>query len=210
MKDRQYMTLIKQSETYLKSYGDSYKGIGRFKEEQALRSYQTMLELIQPKPEQETSVLDFGCGLSHFYAYIKESGLENIQYSGLDISEEFLAVSRQKYPDNHYYQVDLLEEDSSLPQFDYIIMNGIFTQKCDLSYEAMWEYFTTLLPRVFEHARIALAFNVHSKIVDWEREDLFHVPFDPLAKFLSDHLSRHFAIRHDYRLYEYTVYLFQE
>jgi len=34
-------------------------------------------------------------------------------------------------------------------------------------------------------------------------------PFDPLAKILSDHLSQHFAIRHDYRLYEYTVYVFQ-
>ena len=209
MQNRQYMTIIQQSETYLADYGDSYKGIGRFKEEQALRSYQTMLEIIKPNSERKTTLLDFGCGLSHFYAYIQESGINNIQYNGLDISEKFLAVSRQKYPENRYYQIDVLEDDSQLPQFDYIIMNGIFTQKCDLSYEAMWEYFTTILPRVFDHAKIALAFNVHSKIVDWEREDLFHVPFDPLAKFLSENLTRNFAIRHDYRLYEYTVYVYR-
>lgn len=209
MKDRQYMTIIEQCETYLKTYGDSYSGVGRFKEEQALFSYQTMLELIQPNREQETTVLDFGCGLSHFYAYLMESELNNIQYSGLDISEEFLAISRQKYPDNQYYQINILEDDSNLPKFDYIIMNGIFTQKCDLSYDAMWEYFTSLLPKVFDHTEIALAFNVHSKIVDWEREDLFHVPFDPLAKFITDRLTRHFVIRHDYRLYEYTVYVYR-
>ena len=209
MKDRQYMTIIRQSEAYLRNYGDSYSGIGRFKEEQALLSYQTMLDLTHPNRDKEITLLDFGCGLSHFYAYIKESGLNNIRYHGLDISEEFLAVSRQKYPGNQYYQINVLEDDSKLPQFDYIIMNGIFTQKCDLSYDAMWEYFTALLSRVFNHSRIALAFNVHSKIVDWEREDLFHVPFDPLAKFLSNYLTRNFTIRHDYRLYEYTVYVYR-
>jgi hypothetical protein len=46
--------------------------------------------------------------------------------------------------------------------------------------------------------------------VDWERDDLFHLPMDILADFLSREVSRHFAIRADYGLYEYTVHVYRE
>jgi hypothetical protein len=54
-----------------------------------------------------------------------------------------------------------------------------------------------------------LAFNVMSKQVDWERDDLFHLPLDRLLTFLSREVSRHVVIRHDYGLYEYTAYVYQ-
>ena len=94
--------------------------------------------------------------------------------------------------------------------FDYIVMNGLFTAKCDLSFEAMLEYFQRLVRRVFAKARKGIAFNVMSKQVDWEREDLFHLPFDMLASFLAREVSRHFVIRHDYGLYEYTTYVYRD
>jgi hypothetical protein len=47
-----------------------------------------------------------------------------------------------------------------------------------------------------------------SKHVDWEREDLFHLPFDTLAAFLKQELSGNFVIRNDYGLYEYTTYVY--
>ena len=48
-----------------------------------------------------------------------------------------------------------------------------------------------------------------STLVDWERADLFHVPFDTLARMLKAHASRDFVIRQDYGLYEYTVYVYR-
>ena len=67
-----------------------------------------------------------------------------------------------------------------------------------------------LLPRVFAAARVGMAFNVMSKHVDWERDDLFHVPYDMLAAFLKANVSRHFQFRADYGLYEYTTYVYRE
>ncbi len=55
-----------------------------------------------------------------------------------------------------------------------------------------------------------MAFNVMSKHVDWEREDLFHLPFDTLAEFLKKELTRNFVFRNDYGLYEYTTYVYRE
>ena len=47
------------------------------------------------------------------------------------------------------------------------------------------------------------------KLVDWERDDLFHVSIDELGWFLKNNLSRNFVIRNDYKLYEYTTYVYK-
>ena len=118
--------------------------------------------------------------------------------------------SRRKFPDVTYYELDIIDDDIGLPTFDYVVMNGVFTAKCDLSFEDMLDYFQRLVRRVFANARKGLAFNVMSKQVDWERDDLFHVPFDLLASFLTREVSRHFVFRHDYGLYEYTTYVYRD
>lgn len=155
------------------------------------------------------SLLDFGCGASHLNEYITKERLAHIRYSGLDLSEKFVRLSQSKFPGNQYFCLDMLNDESSLPNFDYIILNGVFTEKREMSYDEMLSYFKTLVARVFEHATIGIAFNVMSKHVDWEREDLFHLPFDTLAEFLAKNLSRNFIFRNDYGLYEYTTYVYR-
>ena len=93
--------------------------------------------------------------------------------------------------------------------FDYIILNGVFTQKRDLTFDEMLVYFKSLIKIVFSKTRIGIAFNVMSKQVDWERDDLFHLPMDTLASFLTKDISRNFVIRNDYGLYEYTTYVYK-
>jgi hypothetical protein len=73
----------------------------------------------------------------------------------------------------------------------------------------MFSYFKQLVQKVFERAQIGIAFNVMSKHVEWEREDLFHLPFDLLAEFLTKEVSRNFVFRSDYKLYEYTTYVYR-
>jgi hypothetical protein len=58
--------------------------------------------------------------------------------------------------------------------------------------------------------RRGIAFNVMAKAVDWERDDLFHVPTDDLIAFLVNQLSRQFVLRNDYGLYDYTTYVYRE
>ena len=88
-------------------------------------------------------------------------------------------------------------------------MNGIFNYRGALSQDDMFEYLRTLIRRVSEKAAIGLAFNVMTKQVDWERDDLFHLPVDRLLTFLSREVSRHVVIRHDYGLYQYTAYVYR-
>ena len=168
-----------------------------------------MLEVIRPSAPYPIKLLDFGCGASHLYEYVLRQKLDHIEYSGLDLSEKSIRLSRSKFPNIDYYCLDILEDGGRVPDFDYIVMNGVFTEKRDLSFDEMLAYFKRVVSRVFSKARIGLAFNVMSSHVDWERDDLFHLPLDTLAAFLVEELSRHFVIRNDYGLYECTTYIYR-
>lgn len=204
--------IVSQCEAYLGEYGDNHKGVGWPSYEDAQVRYRVMLDgLLAIAPaNQPIRLLDFGCGPAHFYEFLQRQQLPFIEYTGLDISEAYLAIARSKFPDQPFYCVDVLQNPADLPAFDYIIMNGIFTQKCTLSFEQMWAYCQQLLQALWPKATLGLAFNAMSKQVDWERTDLFHLPLDVLASFLKQSLTRHFTLRHDYGLYEYTAYLYKE
>jgi cyclopropane fatty-acyl-phospholipid synthase-like methyltransferase len=159
--------------------------------------------------KKRPSLLDFGCGLGHMYDYIIHNDLE-IEYAGLDMSEVFVNKCREKFPDNIFYKADLLaDEGNDIPMYDYIVMNGVLTEKNELTYDEMFSYFTELIKKVYEKCNCGIAFNVMSKDVDWEREDLFHVPLNELSHFLTKEITRDFIIRYDYGLYEYTVYVYR-
>jgi cyclopropane fatty-acyl-phospholipid synthase-like methyltransferase len=210
MKDKSYFSIVSHYESCLERHGDTHLGVDWPKKEDAQTRYKVMLGVIRPEDQtRRVRLLDFGCGASHLCEYIVERGIPNISYSGLDLSEKFVRLSKNKFPANEYYCLDMLDHEEAIPGFDYIVMNGVFTEKRALGFDEMFAYFKQLVRRVFEKAEIGLAFNVMSKHLDWEREELFHLPFDLLAAFLKTEISRHFIIRNDYGLYEYTAYVYR-
>lgn len=203
-----YLKIVNHYENCLAEHGDTFRGVDWTNEEDTFKRYRVMLEVIKEKNEP-VNLLDFGCGASHFYEYILQNGLSNINYNGLDISEKFVELSKGKFPEANYYRVDIFETPDGIPNFDYIVMNGVLTEKRELSFDEMWQYAQNLLINVFAKCHRGVAFNVMAKAVDWEREDLFHLPMDTLAGFLVKKLSRNFIIKNDYGLYEYTTYIYR-
>lgn len=203
--------IVAQCEEYLATHGDNHLGVGWPSHDDAQTRYRVMLDglLSAAEPGQPVRLLDFGCGPGHFYEFLQQQNVPHIDYTGLDISENYLTLARQKFPDRPFYCLDVLQDPAALPDFDYIVLNGIFTQKCSVSFEQMWAYCQELLRTLWPKARLGMAFNAMTKQVDWEREDLFHLPLDLLASFLKQDLTRHFAMRHDYGLYEYSSYLYK-
>lgn len=210
MNVKSYMSIVRHYESCLEEYGDTCKGVDWPNEADAQTRYRVMLEVIKAHPTGPVSLLDFGCGASHLYDYILRQRFDHIAYSGLDLSAAFINLSQRKFPSVHYYNLDILDDSASLPEFDYIVMNGVFTEKRGLSFEEMLSFFKEIVTRVFNKAKIAIAFNVMSPYVDWEREDLFHLSLDSLAGFLVKELGRDFVIRNDYGLYEYTAYVYRK
>lgn len=212
-----YMDIVKHYENCYEKYGDNHKGVDWPKEEDVETRYRVMTDIMEFNKisqgegdvQKQNSFLDFGCGLGHLYEYIVRNGIA-VDYTGLDISEKFVAKCKEKFPEVDFIVMDLLQEKNvKLPYYDYIALNGVFTEKRNLKYEEMLEYFKSLFIKAFKICRRGIAFNVMSKDVDWERDDLFHLPLDTLSNFLSREITRNFIIRYDYGLYEYTVYVFK-
>ncbi|HLA56998.1 MAG TPA: class I SAM-dependent methyltransferase [Flavobacterium sp.] len=206
-----YDKIVEHYEDCLDKHGDTHLGVDWPKLEDVDKRYKVMLDIIRVNEDDgHVSILDFGCGTAHLLGYIDKHVYRKINYSGLDISQKFVDVAKGKYPKNNFYCSNILDVSNDIPNFDYIIMNGVFTEKRELSFDDMWQYFTKMITAVYEKCDKGFAFNVMSKNVDWERDDLFHVSYDLLAGFLCKNGMRNHVIRNDYGLYEYTVYVYKK
>lgn len=213
MERNSYKDIIEHYEKCFELYGDTHRGVDWPNLEDVHTRYRIMLDIIKFNFERynnrDISILDFGCGLGHFYEYILENKLD-ISYTGLDISKMFIEQCQKKFPNTDFILMDILKNKEDLQlKFDYIILNGVFTEKRNLSYNEMFNYFKEMIKKVYSLCNYGIAFNVMSKDVDWEREDLFHLPLNELSSFLTKEISRDFIVRYDYGLYEYTVYLYK-
>lgn len=200
------------TESYFARLGDSALGMGWPNIPDAVRRYEVMLDVIPNRRslDHPVSVLDLGCGCGHLYEHLQQQSSSHIEYTGIDLSEQFIQRCQEKHPAADFRHMDILQTPELLESFDYIIINGIFTSRCSMSFEQMWNFVQAMLTLSFSRARQGLAFNAMSKQVDWERDDLFHLPLDTLASFCCRNLSRHFVIRNDYGLYEFAAYVYQQ
>ena len=202
-----YLSIVKHYENCLAVHGDSHKGVDWPNAKDADKRYEVMLDLLHSTP-RPVKLLDLGCGASHLFDFMMKKKSEGIEYVGLDASKDFVKLCRTKYPKNKYICSDLLKDELPGEQFDYVVINGVFTIKGGLSNAEMFDFVSSMLTKVKSLTRVGFAFNVMSKFVDWERDYLFHLSYDELADYLTKNISRKFVIRSDYGLYDYTVYVY--
>ena len=143
--------------------------------------------------------------------YIRERNLRNITYIGADRSAVALAHARAKFPDTTFVEIDVNSRGADLDRLscDYLVANGTFTLKFERTYDQMWSYLVSTIERVWPKIRRGIAFNVMSKVVDRERDDLFHLPMDEAARLLHKLAGRRVRLRADYGLDEYTAYAYK-
>lgn len=209
-----YIDLVKYYESCFQKYGDNNRGVDWPNEQDAKKRYQIMLDVVKydsiNEKKDNVSILDFGCGLAHLYGYMINNNVK-YKYLGMDMSNEFIKKCKDKYPAIDFFQCDILKERENYNECcDYICINGVFTEKREMKYEEMLSYFKFMIKRLFNMCNRGIVFNVMSKDVDWERDDLFHLPMSELSDFLTKQVSRNFVIRNDYGLYEYTTYVYKK
>lgn len=156
-------------------------------------------------------LLDLGCGAGLLADFLDGAGqLDDLEYRGIDLSEEMIGSARSRWPNLHFDCRDVLSDPLPELSVDYVVMNGVLTEKREIDQQTMTQFAEKLIVQAFSFARVGLAFNVMSKHVDWERSDLFHWSFDEVATFLTRDVTRRFVFRADYGLYEYSVYLYRQ
>lgn len=203
--------LVRHYEARLAEHGATPQGVDWPDAEDLAVRFEVMLGALAGCRAEIPAILDVGCGPGLLLDHLRARGrLETVEYLGLDASARMVEVARARWPGYVFERRDLLAEPLPARSADLVVMNGLFTVRAEASHAAMEDFARRMIAAAFRLCRHAVAFNVMSAHVEWTRDDLFHWPYDALATFLTGHVTRHYAVRADYGLYEYTVYLFRE
>ncbi|EKD70777.1 MAG: methyltransferase type 12 [uncultured bacterium] len=207
-----YQKLVNHYEKCFEQYGETPQGVDWPNAKDLDTRFSIMFDLfknaISKKPFK---LLDLGCGYGAFYDYLKKGNcLNKIDYMGIDLSFKLIQSAARKHGSLHFEYRDVLTDKLQPTSFDYIVMNGLFTEKNSLTHSEMKKFFIDMIKTSFDACRVGIAFNIMNFHVDWFREDLFYLSFDQLAIILKRYASRHFTVRADYGLYEYTVYAYKQ
>ena len=209
-----YRILGKHYESILKKFGDSNRGMDWKNDTDSLLRFKIIEELFEDKlnlKNTKIKLLDFGCGTSNFFEYLKKkNNHKHFNYTGIDINYNSIEISKNKFPSNSYLHKDILNEKVCLDVYDYIIINGLFTQKLSLSFKKMTEFMFNILNKLSNNFSIAMSFNVLSENVDYFNKKNYYPKARQLEEFICKNITRNFVIRHDYGLYEKTFYLYKD
>ena len=194
-------------ESEFKKFGDTFKGMGWKRSKDQIKRFKEFSKIFTI--DNKMKILDLGCGTSHFYEFLKKNRIKKFNYTGIDISQEFINISKKKFPKNKYFCVDIINTKKKF-SFDYTIINGIFTQKGNLSEKQMYQFFVKFIKKAFSFTNKGLAFNTLSPLSNQTNSQNFYLSFDKLEKFLKLSNFNNFLINHTYNKYEYIIYIFKK
>ncbi len=187
---------------HYKKFGDRPEAL-RWTPQGQLRRYYTMLDIAPDLNNQK--ILDYGCGLGDFYKFLKRRGL-NINYTGVDINENFINAAKKKYPECTFMVMNV-DDDTLVEFYDYIFICGVF----NLRVPGVQDDLRNALITLFKHCNKALALNALSSHTPTKDVELNYTSPEEIMKFAMENLSPSVALRHDripndFTLFIYTTY----
>jgi len=193
-------------------FGATAKGVDWGKDEDVLLRHKMMSGLIindnyrTSDGQSQPSLLDVGCGYGGFYEYLRSIGL-NVSYTGIEVVQQMVDYGKAAYPSATFIEGDFL--DKADLRFDYVVCNGILTQKLSTSILDMDRFANNLIRKMFEAANKGLAFNIMSTKVNFMVNNLYYRHPADVLTFCLNELTSKVRLEHSYALFEYTVYLYK-
>lgn len=189
-------------------FGPTARGVDWSKEEDVQLRYDKMLAVIEIL-DTPITLLDVGCGYGGLLQYAEQKGLR-LQYTGIDLVSNMISWAREHLPDGEFIEADFLEYDFDGPKFDYVVCNGILTQKLKTSFFDMDKFVKETIKKMFALCNRGVAFNVMTTYVNYFSSGLYYKhPSEMLAYCISE-ISPEVKLDHSYGLYEYTLYLYNK
>ncbi len=149
---------------------------------------------------ENKSILDVGCGISDLYDLLKKQQ-RNFEYKGIDLTENMIVKSEERFPGIDVEVADILEYDNK-KKYDYVFASGILTYQSD--------YFLKLfVQKAFSLCNIGIAFNALNANSKNQDKNEFYVCPISVMEFCKT-LTPYITIRLDYHLNDFTIYMFKE
>lgn len=161
------------SESFEK-HGPTSKGVDWKNENQSIVRHNTFLNLITKSNVKNFSLLDVGCGYGSFYDYLISNQYSNIKYLGIDLVKEMIEHAKKKYNKDLFIVENLLTFETK-EQYDFVIANGLFTQKFNFTQNQMLRFFTECILKLNKISRRGFLFNILSENIDFKNPKNFYL-----------------------------------
>src|SRR5205807_6094256 len=118
------------------------------------------------------SLLDVGCGYGGLLQFAISKHLD-LDYTGIDVADNMIEWAVANLPSGSFLHGDILDYKFDR-QFDYVVCNGILTQKLEASGWEMDQFANQLIRRLFSLCTIGIAFNVMTTKVNFYSNNLYY------------------------------------
>jgi len=126
-------------------YGYSTKSLDYGSDESQKKKFDIITQL---GIEDDCSVLDVGCGFGDYFNYLKQCGVKNVRYCGIDITDKMVELAKEKNPSADIKQCNVLDLHDD-KKFDYVISVGFNSVKTGHN----WETLTQVLDKMWNFAK---------------------------------------------------------
>ena len=193
MVKKNFNSIINYYKKRINRFGFTNKGLAwESKKKNDLR-YFSIFKVINKKKISKINILDFGCGISGLYDFLKKKKL-SFNYTGLDTSQKAIDFCKKKYKKNKYIRINILKEKKSIGKFDIIIMNGIFTIRNRMSERQMYDYIMLILQKLKRSANGKIIINFFIENPEWKNEKNFYPNYKKLTNLIKEKITKKIRI----------------
>ena len=138
----------------------------------------------------------------------EQLGNEGFIYKGYDIMPEMIAAAENLNPEDSE-QFKLIENANQMELADYTVASGILNLKYNATDDEWLEFIHETIATMWAKSKKGVAFNCLTSYSDKEfmRPELYYTNPLALFDFCQKNFTRHVALLHDYREYDFTILL---
>ena len=188
-------------EKLLEKYGYSIKSLDYRSE----TSQKTRFDVItQVGINDDCSLLDVGCGFGDYFNYLKQRGIKNVKYNGIDLTDKIVNVAKEKNPLANVVQGNVLDLPDD-KKFDYVVSLGVNGVKTGDN----WDNLTSVLDKMWKLCKKGIAYNAVSNFASEQDEQIYFVSPIRVIEHVMNNLTYKVVFRHDYMPHDFTIYVYK-
>ena len=154
--------------------------------------------------EDNCSVLDVGCGFGDYFNYLKQKGVKNVKYCGIDISNKIVDFAKEKNSLVNVIQGNVLDLSDD-EKYDYVISLGFNCVKTGSN----WETLTQVLDKMWKLSKKGIAYNAISTFSEISPRGIYFVSPVKVIDYIMNNLTYNVVLRHDYMQHDFTIYAYK-
>ena len=154
--------------------------------------------------EDNCSVLDVGCGFGDYFNYLKQRGIKNVKYCGIDISNKIVDFAKEKNSLVNIIQGNVLDLSDD-EKYDYVISLGFNCVKTGTN----WETLTQVLDKMWKLSKKGIAYNAVSTFSETSPRKIYFVSPAKVIDYIMTNLTYKVVFRHDYMPHDFTIFAYK-